>query len=372
MFKGIKSKSAVRGAFIFVLLLFLLPMTSAGEEGKGEHPGGKVVTLPPDQVINGDYFASGDLVEILGVVHGDVYAAGREVRIGGTVDGDLLAAGKEVRVSGEVMQDARIAGGEVTVAGEIGQNLTVAGGKIFLAETAAVDGNVTSAGDLTVASRVKGNLHAMGGNIRLTSNAVVMGKVGYLSRRAASIEEGARIGGGVTQRPPPRVFDFSTGAISGFLIGMFLFMKVIHFFSTLILGFLFVALFPRFSREVVSTLKRKPLASLGWGFVLMIATPVLLVALLVTIIGIPLAVILLPLYLIGLYLARIVFMLWVGMTLLNRFGVKEHEGWALLVGLLIYTVLTVLPGSGGLITFFVITLGLGAVLLTAKQHHAPA
>lgn len=368
-----KSSGGAAPLLLLIFLFFISPLflsSIASAEEPAPWAGGKGVTLSADQVVNEDYFAAGEIVEILGTVHGDVYAAGREVRIAGTVDGDLLAAGGTVRVSGKVAQDARIAGGEVTIAGEIGRNLTVAGGKILLAEEGAVDGNVTSAGDLTVSSRIGGRLRAMSGPIHLTSNAAVGGEVRSLSRQTAVIEEGARIGGPVVQQSPPRMFDFSVGALSGFLIGFFLFIRIISVISTLIIGMLLIALFPRFSREVVATLRQKPLASLGWGFVLMIAVPVLLVGLLITVVGIPLAFILFPLYLIGLYLARLVFILWIGTFLLDRFGARGHEGWALLVGLLIYSILTVIPGPGGLITLLIIMFGLGAVLLTARSHHA--
>ncbi|HZR45500.1 MAG TPA: polymer-forming cytoskeletal protein, partial [Candidatus Manganitrophaceae bacterium] len=333
---------------------------------------GKRVTLPADQVVDEDYFAVGEVVEIRGTVHGDVYAAGKEIRIEGTVDGDLLAAGGNVRVSGKVAQNARIAGGEVTVAGAIGRNLTAAGGKILLAENGAVGGNVTAAGDLTVSGRIGGRLRTMAGHVRVTSSAAVGGEVRYVSREAAAIEEGARIDGQVLQQSPPRIFDFSAGAFSGFLVGLFLFIRIISLISTLIIGIFLIALFPRFSREVVATLKQKPLASLGWGFVLTIAVPVIFIGLLVTLVGIPVAFILFPLYLISLYLARLVFILWIGAALLDRFGAGGHEGLALLIGLLIYSLLTAIPGPGGLITLLIIMVGLGAVLLTARSRHAAA
>ena len=104
----------------------------------------------------------------------------------------------------------------------------------------------------------------------------------------------------------------------------------------------------------------------------MIAVPVIFIALLITVVGIPVAFILFPLYLIGLYLARLVVILWVGAALLVRCGAGRHEGLALLIGLLIYTLLTAIPGPGGLITLLIIMFGMGALLLTARNHRAAA
>jgi hypothetical protein len=212
----------------------------------------------------------------------------------------------------------------------------------------------------------------MAGPIRLTSHAAVGGDVGYISHQTAAIEEGAAIGGEVTRQRPPRMLDFSAGALSGLLIGLFLFIRIISLISTLILGLLLIALFPRFSREAVATLRQKPLASLGWGLVLMMAVPVILIGLLITVVGIPLAFILFPLYLIGLYLARLVFILWIGTALLDRFGARGHEGIALLIGLLIYAVLTAIPGPGGWLTLLIVMFGLGAVLLAARGRRTTA
>lgn len=361
-----------RAAAFSILLLLFLPGVSTGEEREKGPSEGRVVTLAADQVINEDYFVWGDRIEILGTVRGDVYAAGGDIHIGGTVDGDLLAAGGKVRVSGKVAQDARIAGGEVTLSGTVGRNLTVAGGKVLLTETASIKENVTSAGDLTVSSRIDGVLRAMAGEIRVTSHAVVGGDVRYLSRQNANVEQGARIGGRITRQSPPGMFDFSLGAFAGFLVGMFLLMKVISFISTLILGLLLITLFPRFSREVVANLRRKPLASLGWGFLFTVAIPIVFIGLMITVIGIPLALILFPFYLVSLYLARLVFILWAGILILDRFGAKGHEGWAVLIGMLIYGLLTLVPGPGGLISLLAMMIGLGAALLTVREHRAAA
>jgi len=361
-----------RALALIMIVICFFPFSAAGQARSEDRSDKRVVTLPADEVVNEDYFAWGDVVEILGTVHGDVYTAGGEIRMAGTVDGDLLAAGGKVRMEGKVSQNARIAGGEVTVAGEIGRNLTVAGGKITLADAATVHGNVISAGDLVIAGRVNGSVKAMAGNLQAASAAKVGGDLTYRSPHPAQIEEGAKIGGMVMQKKPNRMFDFSPGQMMGAVAGLFLLFKVVSFVSTLVLGLLLIFLFPGFSRAVVSTLREHPMASLGWGVVLLIVTPFVLVALLMTVVGIPLALILFPLYLISLYLARIVIILWAGTAILERMGKGGHPAWGLLIGLFLYTVLTFIPGPGGLISFFVILFGLGAALLTLREQYAAA
>ncbi|WP_168060684.1 bactofilin family protein [Candidatus Manganitrophus noduliformans] len=373
--KGIQRRGAKGFLPFFVVMIlgiiFFRPLSAAAEEGSPNNAD-RLVTLRADQTVNGDYFAFGDVVEILGTVHGDVYAAGGKVRVAGTIAGDLLAAGGEIDIEGEVGQDARIAGGEITLSGDIGRNLTIAGGRIILADSSTVQGNVISAGDLVISNQIHGNVKAMAGNLQITSTAAVGGDIAYRSPQPARIAEGAEIGGTVMQRTPHEMFDFSPGRMVGAVAGLIFLFKIISFVSTLLLGLLLIFLFPGFSRAVVSTLREKPMASLGWGLVWLIVTPVVLIALLATVVGIPLALILFPLYFISLYLARIVIILWAGTAILERMGKEGHPGWALFVGLFLYTLLTLIPGPGGLISLLVILFGLGAALLTLRAQYAAA
>ncbi|MFY9271119.1 MAG: hypothetical protein WAO55_15355 [Candidatus Manganitrophaceae bacterium] len=373
--KKIDTLKRKNGAKTLLALIFLFPylfLFSSTATATARDPG-ETSILPAGEVVEGDYFAWGDVVEILGTVHGDVYAAGGEVRVSGEIDGDLLAAGGKITLSGRVSQNARIAGGKIIADGVIGRNLTVAGSEVDLNPSASIQGDVTAAaGELTVSSRIGGDLTTMTGKMRITPAAEVAGNVSYRSRRPAAIDPEAKIAGKVTAARLHGMFNLSPGQVVGALAALFFFFKAINFISTLIVGLLIVFLFPGFSREVVSTLQTKPIASLGWGLAWLIVTPVVLIFLLTTVIGIPLALILFPLYLTGLYLARLVIILWAGTTILERMGKSGHEGWGLLIGLLIYTVATLIPGPGGVVSLLVILFGAGAALLTAKGHYRPA
>ncbi|MCH7541465.1 hypothetical protein IH981_01650, partial [Patescibacteria group bacterium] len=166
------------------------------------------------------------------------------------------------------------------------------------------------------------------------------------------------------------------GMLGGFnrnyIAGFSVFTAVVGWISTFIIGLLLIKLFPRFSRETVSTLRKRPWSSLGIGFLTLILTPIVFVILLITVIGIPLALILLALYLISLYLARIFVIYWIGLTLFERTGRKIHEVWALIVGLVVYYIITLVPIAGGLATLLVVLFGLGAAILTKKATYTEA
>jgi hypothetical protein len=384
------SKKIRFGLILWVISFVTVSSVTAQPEKTlepGEHP---AMILPAGKVINRDYFAYGERVEISGTVNGDVYAVGGQVLVDGEVNGDLLVAGGAVIVSGRISQDARILGGQVTINGEIGRNLTVAGGNINLTNTASVQGGVVAAGgtivlavpvakdvrvaagNLTVSDIIDGDLHAAAGQLRLTSKAAVGGNLIYWSGHPASIDENAKVAGIISQKIPKEGLRSSAKKMAGMVAGFILLAKIVGFFSTLLIGLLLIYFIPNYTREVVSTIHDRPLASLGLGFLMVLATPVIIVFLLVTVVGIPLALILSAVYLIGIYLARILVIFWIGSALLGLFGKTAGEGWVLVIGLITYSVLTLLPFIGGLIAMLVVLFGLGASLLADRQLYLAA
>ncbi len=375
--------------FIALASLFIGP-AAAQIESSMEPKEGKIMILPAGKVINKDYFAYGERVEISGTVNGDVYAAGGQILVDGKINGDLLAAGGKVNIAGTVSQDVRIAGGQITINGKIGRNLTVAGGNVELTHPATIRGGVVAAGgsiglaapvgndvkiaagNLTVSNTINGNLEAVSGKIRLTSKAVVNGDLVYWSDHTASIDESAKVTGAVTQKIPAEIFRPSAKKMLGVIGGFILFVKIISFISTLILGLLFIYFFPKYNQATVSTINSRPLASLGSGFLVLFLTPAIILFLVITVVGIPLALILSAAYFIGIYLVRIFAIFWIGVTLFEWLGKRVGEGWALVIGLVVYSFLTLIPFIGGLVALFVILFGLGAAVLADRELYLAA
>ncbi|OGY21857.1 MAG: hypothetical protein A2126_02980 [Candidatus Woykebacteria bacterium GWB1_45_5] len=371
-------------------LLFLAPTVAARDKGNDNSQEQKIVTVPAGEVINKDYFATGDTVEISGTVNGDVYAFGGQVLVDGTVNGDLIAAGGLVNISGDISQDARVGGGQVTISGKIGRNLTVGGGNVDITSSATIaggavvgGGNVSlaapvgkdakiGAGNLTVSNTIAGDLDAGVGVMRLTSKAQIGGNLNYWSDQNASIDKNAKVVGKITKNKPAEAAKPSAKKVFGLFTGFNLIVGAISLISTLILGLLIIALFPRYNRAVVYTLKRRPWASLGVGFLALVLTPIIFVILLITVVAIPLAFVLLAFYAIALYLSRVFIIFWAGTMIFERTGRKIHEVWALIVGLIVYYILTLIPFIGGLVTFFVILFGLGTAILTKKEFYLAA
>jgi hypothetical protein len=343
------------------------------------------VTVPSSQVVNGDYFGFGESVEISGTINGDLYASGGRIVIDGRVNGDVLVAGGRVTLSGTVSQDVRTAGGSVTIAGNIGRNLTVAGGNVEILSSARVDGGLVAAGasvdlsgpiggaariaarNLVIANRIGGGVDAAVGTLRVASNAEIRGNLNYLSGREASISEGARIQGKVVRSVPPerpRLFPAALFAWLAFVL--------VNFVSTLILGLLSLRFLPRFHQSVVTTLRERPWASLGIGFIAAVVLPVLCGLLFAIVVGIPLGLILLAAFFILLYWSRIYAIARIGEAILARLRPASSRATAFVLGLVVYYILAIIPFIGWLLVPLVVLFGVGSELIARKQFYSAA
>ena len=378
-------------SLLILLLLFLAPHVAANQHGDvQESSDRKIVTVPAGEVINHDYFAFGESVEISGTVNGDVYAAGGHVLVDGQINGDLLAVGGKVTISGTISQDARIAGGEVIISGNIGRNVTVGSGNMELTPNAVIQGGVVAGsgnihvagsvgrnitmggGNMTISGNTTGNIKAAAGAIRLTSNAKVSGDLTYWSQSSASIDTQANISGHITKASLPKEFVPQPEDAVKLFLGLKLFWVAANFTSTLILGLLLIHFYPTFSHRAIAHLKEQPLSSAGLGFLVLILTPVLVGILGITLVGFPLAFLLVAVFLIYLYVGRIFVIAWTGHLISRRLGKEHSEKWAFVIGLILYSLLTLIPVLGNLVTFLAILFGLGTLLLIKKEVYIAA
>jgi cytoskeletal protein CcmA (bactofilin family) len=350
----------------------------------------RAVSVPASQVIDRDFFAFGPLVEISGTVNGDVYVFGGQILVDGTVNGDLLVAGGRVSLSGAVAQDVRVVGGQVSVSGSIGRNVTAFGGNLEMTRSAAVKGSLVAAGgsihlaaplggsakiaagSLIVSNKVGGNIDAAVGTLRITSNAEVAGNVSYLSRNEASIGEGAKIGGKLARTAPPQLPRPSPEKVVALYAAGSLFVRLVSFVSTLVLGLLSIRFLPRYHLSSVALLRERPWASLAIGFIAAVVIPVVCGLLFVSVLGIPIGLIVGASYLILLYWGRIFAISWLGEAILRLFRAGPGSTWAFVIGLIVYYLLTLIPVVGWLIVWLAVLFGLGAELMVRKNIYFAA
>src|ERR671917_2658691 len=365
---------------------------------------------------------SGNEVVMEGTVEGDLIAFGSSIAVDGTVEGDLISAGQSVEIGGTVEDDARIAG-QTLVLGEggeveddliaagfslenvpgsaVGGTLLYAGYQALLQGTVSEDVNAAANG-LELGGEVGANVDAEvdgedGGpptflfalqadvptiesGLTLTDSATVGGNLIYESSTEAQVDPQAQIEGEVVgeERPAEAEQDAYT-----FADGVFDNLR--SFIALLLVGLILIWIAPNWIRRRAGTVLDRPLASLGWGVLglvaflalgvaILLATLVLAVILglltlgglvaLIVVLGLLAEVVLvLAFWIFTNYLAQIVVSFLAGLLLVEAVRPGRGSGRVLPlgVGLILYVILRAVPVLGPLVGLAVVLLGLGAL-----------
>ena len=351
--------NAVLILLVLICLFFSTTMVLAFETRRGT-----MVKISGNEVIEGDLFIAGETVVMEGTVNGDLIVAGRTIMVNGIVNGSIIAAAETISINGETTRAVRIAGNNLIVNGKIGRYLLLAGRDFKMDSDAEVGGDVifgTSSAYLD--GLIKGDVKSGNEYLTISSTANILGKLVYASRREANIESGAQIGGTLTRLTPQPEQEISSGFNLWWLI--------ISFFMILVVGIVLILIAPEPLKRGADTIRKHPWASLGWGTVLLIVTPISALIVGVTIIGIPLGLISLILYGIAIYITQIIIGLFIGKWIIGSFGKVETRAamiGALALGLAIFRLARLVPYLGFIMGLAAILFGLGALLISQKQQ----
>ncbi len=128
-------------------------------------------------------------------------------------------------------------------------------------------------GDLTINAAVGGDVLANVNTLHLGNGAAIQGNVTYRSDNQATVDSGAKVQGRLVRRAretgqPPLGLQILFGWLRA-LVGLFA------------LGLIVVLVVPGLSQRTIATLRASPWASLGLGVLLLIAVPIVALAVLV-------------------------------------------------------------------------------------------
>lgn len=351
---------------IFILFATFLPLTAIAQNIEQ----GDNIVLGKNEVVDKDYFAAGNSVSLEGTVNGDAYLAGGNIVVNGTVNGDLLAAGGNIDIRGTVTGNIRTVGGNVNLSGPVGRNVTLAGGSLNLASNANITGSLAAAGgQITLGNSIGGDVNAATGQLVLSSSTDINGDLTYLSQNKASVSNEATVSGKITQNLPPKETREAGEKAGKGLAALFSFLTLASFILAAIIGTSIIKLLPKLSDNIASYITRKPLSSLGIGFLTVLIVPAVSLLLLITLIGIPIAVFLTFVLLVALYLAKLFVSFVIGDLILKRFRKNTGRVWTFLLGLIIYYLVGLIPILGWLASTVVALIGLGAIVVTKKDYY---
>lgn len=372
-------------SLFLVITSFFLPMVSFAQT-----PIPTPVVLSKGQTVNHDYFSAGNTVVINGTVNGDVYAAGGSVLIDGTVNGDVLAAGGQVTVRGTVVHNVRVAGGQIVLDGTVGGNVSTLGGNITTTGASKIVGSVAgaggqytflgtvgkevnvAAGQMSVENSIGSNVFFSGGQVTLTSAAKINGNLSYVSSQDAQIEQGAMIAGKASHSYPPQRQESQReyrGAPFAFFAGINLIFSFFEFLFSFIIGILLWALVPTYTKRATDLIRKSPWVSLGIGILAWVLIPFSMLLLGISLLGIPL----IPVEIFGLliftYIGKIYISWSIGQWIGERVNQEFHPVINLLIGLVIFALISWIPILGWIFSILAAGIGFGAVLILEKRYY---
>lgn len=372
-------------ALVFLMVLSAVPVLAFDARGA------TTVAVSGDETVDDDLYAAGNAVVIDGRVDGELWAVGNMITVNGTVAGSTMAAGRTVHVGGGVGHALRAAGEVVTVSGNVDGDLLVGCGELNVASTAKIGGDVLfgagtaridglvggdvkgAGGDVTISGQVEGDVHLDVDSLTLSPTAVIHGDLTYTSEEEAVIQAGAEIAGTITREVPEVEEEQAKAFPFAFFSGIGA--KVLGFLMALVAGLVIILLAPQRLASAAESIRTRPGSSVGWGALILFATPIAAIVVCITIVGIPVGLITLVLWGVAIYLAQIPVGLFLGRCIIGRF--RSVEGKAIMVGalalgLVILKLLGLIPHLGFFVGLAVVLFGLGAVVVAERRRRAEA
>ncbi|HEX6462089.1 MAG TPA: polymer-forming cytoskeletal protein [Candidatus Saccharimonadales bacterium] len=361
-----KLKLILAAALILAVPLFAF----AGTVYAGNVRSGDNVTVKKGEVIDHTLFIAGNNVEVNGEIKGDLFCAGQNVNVNAKVSGDVLCAGMNVRVEGTVEGDVRLAGQNITLLAKVARNASLAGNTITAEADSMVGGDLQAFGSMTTLSgqvvrdidtagenvtvngMVGRNVSAAGENFTLGGAANIAGNVIYQSNNTLHQADGAQVIGEISRE---KLSPTGQNETADTFASSFMF-----FLMLLILSMALVALFPRLFTAISGNAFEKPGVTALVGLATNLFMPMLIIGSFVTVVGVLLGIVLLLAWMVIMMLSCTFFGFYLGRLALSR--TNQHPLLIMFVGVLIVTILTLIPIVNVITYIAAVLFGTGMVM----------
>lgn len=342
---------------------------------------GNNIVIAAEETIDDDVIATGQSVSVHGIVTGDLIAFASDVKVTGTVGGTIIAGAGTVDIEVLGAKSVWIGAGQAKLSGTIDKNAVLAGGNLVFSDDGYVGKDLIAyGGKFSVYGAVDGSIKGGVGEFTMTGSsgavdisaeeayvegtAQIAGDLIIQSETEPSIDEGAYVGGDVkfTKVEEEEKPIFALAPVIAFFITI---IKFVVFIAKILVGLVLISISRIYVRRIMDTLKQKPWHSLGWGFIGVIAIPVLIVFLFAILIGYPFAVFGIYIYTILFFLSSIMVGLVLGELIIRLFKKKGEVSMyvSLILGLVILGIIDFIPVLNFLVRLFVVLFGVGMVLI---------
>ena len=292
----------------------------------------------------------------------------------GTYKGNVNGiAGMETVLRGTVERNMRITGKVVRIEGAIEGNLTILADTVTISKTATIEGKVRLIADKAILEgSIGGDLDATAGTL-LSLDGTIAGNT-LIKARETLIADGLRVAGDFTYRTDQILLidsaqvggsilkEDANSAVSPFSIAQ-LKSRGLWLFAAFLSGALYLILFPGQAAHATHLIYSSPLKCSLIGFLASGVLPIIGVFCLTSLVGLPTGLFMLGLWGAWIYLSQIITACLIGMLLLKLSGAET--GRLLLssaIGLLLLSLIGLIPRLGVPIQAVSLWLGMGAIL----------
>lgn len=354
-------QKSIRKGFVWLTILALMMPLAAGAATFSAQE--EILTI--DEEIPDDLFAAARVIEIQKSVGSDVVAAAQTITTAAQVDGDVMAFAETIEIGGPVTDDVFAAGASIRIKEDVASDVFLVGEEVIIEPGVAIGQDVYVASQSAVIrGHVNGTVRAAG-KVTIASGAVVEGDLLTWGTERPTIEEGAVVQG------TTRHVEARTGAERSTRVILAGWVRSVLALFVVALLILYVA--RNFTGNVLTTLREKPLQSVGVGVLWIILVGPVTLVLLITTVGLPLAALAVLKTITSLIIAAGLSAIAIGSWLIDRVARQKSGGeqkpllsWQhALLGAVVYEAIQLAGVFGWLLTFVLVLLMLGALAITA-------
>ena len=331
--------------------------------------------IPEKQQIGDEQWILATIAQPDGIFLNDLFiVCANPLYFNGTYQGNVNGiAGMETVLRGTAERNVRITGKVVRIEGAIKGNLNILADTITISNTATIEGTVRLIADKAILEgSIGGDLHATVGTL-LSLDGTIAGNT-LIKARETLIADGLRVAGDFTYRTDQILIidsaqvggsiikEDANSAVSPFSIAQ-LKSRGLWLFAAFLSGALYLILFPGQAAHATHLIYSAPLKCSLIGFLASGVLPIIGVFCLTSLVGLPTGLFMLGLWGAWIYLSQIITACLIGMLLLKLSGAET--GRLLLssaIGLLLLSLIGLIPRLGVPIQAVSLWLGMGAIL----------
>ena len=331
--------------------------------------------IPEKQQIGDEQWILATIAQPDGIFLNDLFiVCANPLYFNGTYRGNVNGiAGMETVLRGTAERNVRITGKVVRIEGAIKGNLNILADTVTISTTATIEGTVRLIADKAILEgSIGGDLHATAGTL-LSLDGTIAGNT-LIKAREMLIADSLRVAGDFTYSTDQLLIidsaqvggsilkEDANSAVSPFSIAQ-LKSRGLWLFAAFLTGALYLILFPGQAAHATHLIYSAPLKCSLIGFLASGVLPIIGVFCLTSLVGLPTGLFMLGLWGAWIYLSQIITACLIGMLLLKLSGAET--GRLLLcsaIGLLLLSLIGLIPRLGVPIQALSLWLGMGAIL----------